>query len=259
MACLALITVMILSLPLDTYAKTKKKAKSKAAASKNLVVVLDPGHDSTHLGCHYSDFEEGYANLAIAMYCKQELDKYKGVSVYLTRTTLECPYGATPDSTTACINGRVNFAVASKANVIVSLHNDLDPDYDTTQNGSKIIVPNAFYRPDVCLTGMGLAQSILPQLTATGLSVNNWKQCPNGTGIVTRNSEKSTYPDGTPKDYYALINKAKSAGIPAIIVEHAYCTNDSDRINHLSTQDQLMELGVADARGIAAYYKLSRK
>ena len=257
--CIILCAVIIVSLPLDISAKTKKTTKKSKTVTKNKVIVLDPGHDTTHLGCHYEGFEEGYANLAIALYCKQELERYKGVTVYLTRTSLECPYGANPDSTAACLSGRVNYALACKANAIVSLHNDYDPDLDATQCGSKIIVPNQFYRPDVCLTGMGLAQSILPQLTAAGLTVNNWKQCPNGTGIVTRNSGSATYPDGTPKDYYALINKAKSAGIPAIIVEHAYCTNESDRLNHLSTQDQLMQLGIADARGIAAYYGLTLK
>ena len=211
--CLVLCTAFVLVLPFDANAKVKKNTKKAGTVSKNKVIVLDPGHDTTHLGCHYEGFEEGFANLAIAL----------------------------------------------KANAIVSLHNDYDPDLDTTQCGSKIIVPNRFYRPDVCLTGTGLARSILPQLTATGLTVNNWKECPNGTGIVTRNSGSVTYPDGTPKDYYALINKAKSAGIPAIIVEHAYCTNESDRTGHLSTQDQLMQLGIADARGIAAYYGLTLK
>lgn len=257
--CLVLCTAFVLASPLDANAKVKKNTKKAGAVSKNKVIVLDPGHDTTHLGCHYEGFEEGFANLAIALYCKQELERYKGVTVYLTRTTLECPYGANPDSTAACLSGRVNYAIALKANAIVSLHNDYDPDLDTTQCGSKIIVPNRFYRPDVCLTGTGLARAILPQLTATGLTVNNWKECPNGTGIVTRNSGSATYPDGTPKDYYALINKAKSAGIPAIIVEHAYCTNESDRTGHLSTQDQLMQLGIADARGIAAYYGLTLK
>ena len=234
------------------------KAKSSKAAAKSIVIALDPGHDTTHNGAHYNSFIEEYANLAIAMYCKQELETYKGVKVYLTRSTLDCPYGADPSGSTSCIAGRVNYAASVGANAIVSLHNDLDSDYDPNQSGCKIIIPNAFYRPDICLTGLGLAQSILPKLTATGLTINNWKLCPNGTGIVYRNSAVSTYPDGTPKDYYALINKAKTAGIPCIIVEHAYCTSPSDLANHLTTQAQFQELGVADARGIAAYYGLSK-
>ena len=234
------------------------KGKAGKVVQKNIVIAIDPGHDTTHNGCHYSSFIEENADLAIAMYCKQELDTYKGVTSYLTRTTPDCPYGADPSTTAACLSGRVNCAQSVGANVIVSLHNDLDADYDPNVSGCKIIIPNAFYRPDICLTGLGLAQSILPQLTATGLTINNWKLCPNGTGIVYRNSSLSTYPDGTPKDYYALINKAKSAGIPCIIVEHAYCTSPSNLNDHLSTQEQLQQLGIADARGIAAYYGLTK-
>ncbi len=255
MICAALAVTLVLALanPGEVFAA---KAKKKAAAKK-VVVVLDPGHDTVHHGCSYNGFEEGYANLAIAMYCKQELERYNGVTVYLTRTTLDCPYGADPASSTGCLAGRVNFAKSVGANVIVSLHNDYDPDMDPAQCGSKIIIPNAFYRPDICLAGFSLAQNILPALTSTGLTVNNWKTDPNGTGICTRSSSISTYPDGTPKDYYALINKSKSAGIPAVIVEHAFCTSPSDLQNHLSTPEQLARLGVADATGIARYFGLS--
>ena len=219
---------------------------------------MDPGHDITHHGCTYGSFDEGYANLAIAIYCKQELESYKGVTVYLTRTALDCPYGADPFSSANCLYSRVDYARSLGAAAIISLHNDYDAQLDTSQNGAKVIIPNPYYRPDVCLAGLGLAQNILPQLTATGLGVNNWKLCPNGTGIVTRNSDVSKYPDGTPKDYYALINRAKSYGMPCVIVEHAFCTNPSDLQNHLTTQAQLQQLGEADARGIAAYFGLSK-
>ena len=252
--CFATAAALAVGFVAPVHAKTAKKK----AATKSIVIALDPGHDTTHNGAHYNSFIEEDANLAIAMYCKEELESYKGVKVYLTRTTSDCPYGADPASSIPCITGRVNYAISVGANAIVSLHNDLDSDYDPNQSGCKIIIPNAFYRSDICLAGLGLAQSILPQLSSTGLSVNNWKLCPNGTGIVYRNSASGTYPDGTPKDYYALINKAKTAGIPCVIVEHAYCTSPSDLANHLSTQAQLRELGVADARGIAAYYGLSK-
>jgi len=235
------------------------EAKSKSSAKKNIVVVLDPGHDTTHTGCHYENFEEGIANLYIAYYCKAELEKYSGVTVYMTRYGFECPYGADPDSKSSCLSARVNYAKSVKADVIVSLHNDYDPDLDVSQNGSKVIVPNANYKPNICVAGTTLGQSILTQLTATGLNVNNWKLCPNGTGIVTRDSESSKYPDGSAKDFYALINQSKTAGFPCVIVEHAFCTNYSDRVNHLSTPEQYQQLGIADATGIANYYGLTLK
>lgn len=248
-----LITLLFTNSVFYSEAKSSKQSKS------NIIVVLDAGHDTTHLGCHYEGFEEGIANLYIAYYCKQELEKYDGVTVYMTRTGFDCPYGASPDSTAKCLASRVNFAKSVGATVLVSLHNDYDPDLDTTQNGSKVIVPNPNYKPSICVEGSGLGQSILTQLVAVGMNINNWKQCPNGTGIVTRDSSSGTYPDGSARDYYALINQSKSAGFTAVIVEHGFCTNYSDRVNHLSTPEQYAQLGVADATGIASYYGLTLK
>ena len=216
-----LIVLLFTSNSLYSQAKT-----SKASVKKNIVVVLDAGHDTT---------------------------------VYMTRTGLDCPYGADPDSTSKCLASRVNYAKSVGATVLVSLHNDYDPDLDTSQNGSKVIVPNPNYRPAICVEGTGLGQSILTQLVAAGMNINDWKLCPNGTGIVTRDSGSSTYPDGTAKDYYALINQSKSAGFTAVIVEHGFCTNYSDRVNHLSTPEQYAVLGAADAAGIASYYGLTLK
>lgn len=251
---LTMVVALFTATSFQAEAKTKK-----STAKKNIIVVLDAGHDTTHLGCHYENFEEGLANLYIAYYCKQELEKYDGVTVYMTRSTLECPYGADPNSANACLKSRVNYAKNAKADVLISLHNDYDPDLDKSQSGSKVIIPNPNYQPQMYVQGTQLGQSILAQLLTTGLKVNNWKLCPNGTGIVTRDSGSGKYPDGSVKDYYALINQSKTAGIPCIIVEHAFCTNDFDRLNHLSTPEQYQQLGIADATGIATYYGLKLK
>ncbi len=242
----------------STTADAKKKS-AKSTKSNNIVVVLDAGHDSAHFGCHTDRFNEEIANLYIAYYCKQELEKYNGVTVYMTRYGFECPYNLAEDNKSDCLSNRVDFAKSVKADVLVSLHNDYDPDLDVTQNGSKIIVPNQNYKPDISNKGIALGQSILTQLTTTGLNINDWKLCPNGTGIVTRDSSSSTYPDGSAKDYYALINRSKTAGFTCVIVEHGFCTNESDLTNHLSTPEQYQELGIADATGIANYYGLKLK
>ncbi len=256
--CISLALCLAASVSLFVSNDFTSEAKS-SKTPKNIVVVLDPGHDSTHIGCHYENFEEGLANLYIAYYCKQELEKYSGVTVYMTRYGFDCPYGADQNSKSDCLTGRVDYAKSVGANVIVSLHNDYDPDLDASQNGSKVIIPNPNYKPSYCVVGQNLGSSILNELVGTGLQVNNWKLCPNGTGLVTRDSDSGTYPDGSAKDYYALINRSKTSGIPCIIVEHAFCTNYSDRVNHLSSPEQYQQLGVADATGIAKYYGLALK
>ena len=47
---------LVLSLALITLLFTTdafySEDKSKTSAKQNIVVVLDPGHDTTHLGCH---------------------------------------------------------------------------------------------------------------------------------------------------------------------------------------------------------------
>lgn len=252
--CLALTAVAITGL----FASDSFSSESEAA-SKNIVVVLDPGHDTTHTGCQYMGIDEGTVNLYIAYYCKQELEKYDGVTVYMTRYGWDCAYGADEDSASSCLSGRVNYAKSVNADVFISIHNDYDGDLDTSVNGCKVIIQNPNYKPALCVTDTNLASSILTELTKTGLNINNWKLCPNGTGIVTRDSTGGLYPDGSAKDYYAVLNKTKSLGMPGIIIEHAYVTNDSDRLNHLSTTTQLQELGVADATGIANYYGLTLK
>lgn len=251
--CLALALVTVSGLFVQTT------ITSEAKSSKNIIVVLDPGHDTTHNGCTYGDIDEATINLYIAYYCKQELEKYSGVTVYMTRYGWDCIYGANPDSSSDCLTGRVNYAKSLNADVYVSLHNDYDSDLDSTVNGSKVIIQNPNYKPQLYLNGSALASSILTELTKTGLNINDWKLCPNGTGIVTRDSTGALYPDGSSKDYYAVLNKTKTAGITGVIVEHAYVTNPSDRTNHLSTTDQLQELGIADATGIANYYGLTLK
>lgn len=256
---LALIVSTAVIVSGTTCTSKTAEAKKKSTTSNNVVVVLDAGHDSSHQGCHTATFTEEIANLYIAYYCKQELEKYSGVTVYMTRDGFECPYGLSEDSKTDCLTNRVNFAKSVNADVLVSLHNDYDPDVDATQNGAKIIIPNPNYRPELCSKGAALGQSILTQLTGTGLNINDWKLCPNGTGIVTRDSSTYKYPDGSPIDYYALINKSKTNNMTCVIVEHAFCTNESDLTNHLSTPEQYQQLGIADATGIAGYYGLKLK
>ncbi len=234
-------------------------AKAKPAPKKNICIVLDPGHDVAHFGCHFGDLHEETVNYAIALFCAQELQSYNGVDVYLTRNSEGCPYGNNPNDKSGCLAGRVNFAKKVKANAYVSIHCDYDGDNDPNVKGAKVIYQNRNYRKDLCLNSYTLASNILTELQTTGLTVNNWKLDPNGTGLVTRTSTNSKYPDGSLKDYYAVLNQTKSAGIPGVIIEHGYFSNADDRNNHFSTREQLKALGVADATAIAKQYNLQKK
>lgn len=218
------------------------KAKNYGAA-KNVVVVLDPGHDANHVGTVGNGLVEKDLNLKIAQYCKAELETYAGVTVYMTRSGDACPFGTSDAST--CNLKRVEYAKKVGANIYVSIHNNAGGG-----NGSEIYYPNANYNPSVSAVGKDVAQKILNNLVKLGLK---------NRGIRIRNSENgTTYADGSPADYYAVIKNCKTQGIPAIIVEHAF-VDSSDAANFLNSDAKLKKLGVADATGIAQYFNLKKK
>ena len=210
-------------------------------AGSGLVVVIDAGHggydggaESTFNGVTYS---EKYMNLKIAQACRDELQKYYGVTVYMTRD----------DDTFVKLEDRTAYAKSVGADVFVSIHNNSSE--SGAANGATVFYPNSNYNASIGSTGEGLAQSILNNLTQFGLKNN---------GVQIRNSESGdTYADGSLCDYYSVIRGSKKHGFPGLIVEHAFLSNQSDAEKYLNSDAKLNALGVADAKGIAAYYGLS--
>ena len=97
----------------DEIASAIEEAQKNANSvpkSKNadLVVVLDPGHDSRHSGAHRGDLKEEQITLKIAQYCREELEQYVGVTVYMTREGEDCPYPGT--TSTECNKSRGGIA-----------------------------------------------------------------------------------------------------------------------------------------------------
>lgn len=214
-------------------------------AGGNIVVVLDPGHDGTHVGTRANGLKEEELTLKIAQYCKEELEQYQGVTVYMTRSGSSCPYPGT--SSTVCNANRVNAAARVGADYFVSLH--LNYSSSTSARGAEIYYPNSNYNASIGVDGANLAQNISRQLTALGL---------NNRGIKIRNSADGTkYPNGSLADYYGVIRRSKEAGITAVIVEHAFVSNSSDAA-FLSSESNIKKLGIADATGIANYLGLQK-
>lgn len=224
---------------------------SMTRGAKKMVIVLDPGHDSTHSGAGYNGLKEENLVLKIAQYCKTELQKYNGVSVYMTRETVSCANGGKSVDAATCNARRVEFAAGKKANVYVSFH--LNASASSSANGIGVYYPNSNYRPAIGTEGKGLATEIYRKLAALGLAT--W-----AGGILIRNSQdNSRYPDGSLADYLAIIRRSKLAGFPAVLIEHAFISNTGDVNKFLNSDAKLKKLGVADAQGIAAYYGLSLK
>ena len=225
----------------DTDDDTDDDDENVYKAGSGLVVVIDAGHggydggaESTFNGVTYL---EKYMNLKIAQACRDELQKYYGVTVYMTRD----------DDTFVKLEDRTAYAKSVGADVFVSIHNNSSK--SGAANGVTVFYPNSNYNSSIGSTGEGLAQSILNNLTQFGLKNN---------GVRIRNSESGdTYADGSLCDYYNVIRGSKKHGFPGLIVEHAFLSNKSDAEKYLNSDAKLTALGVADAKGIAAYYGLS--
>lgn len=223
--------------------------------SGNVVIVLDPGHDSTHTGTsgttNGTSYREEELNLKIAQYCKQELEQYDGVTVYMTRTSNACPNiksGETAKdvNATLCNQRRVEYAQSVGAQYYISIH--LNSNTPNVGTGAEVYYPNKNYNADLSQAGQDLANAILEQLADLGLK--------NRGAKIENSKDNTTYPDGSLADYYGVIRRCKEAGICGIIVEHAFLTNSSDFEKYLSSDAKLQALGVADATGIASYLGL---
>lgn len=229
----------------ETPATNSMDDVAAMGAAKNIVVVLDPGHDDTHAGARRNGLEEEDLTLKIAQYCKAELSQYNGVTVYMTRESGACANGGGAVTSTECNAKRVEYAQSVGANVYVSMHINAGGG-----NGAEIFYPNQNYRSDLGTTGHDLAQQILNKILELGIGEH-------GQGLKIRNSEDNTlYPDGSLADYLGVIRRSKLAGIPAILIEHAYI--DTSDANYLNSDEKLMRFGVADATGIANYYGLTK-
>ena len=230
----------------DIPARASRAAETSGKAG-NLIVVIDPGHGGYDPGAvGVNGAKEKDLTLKIAKYCKEELEKYSGVTVYMTRTT---DTGLSPSNNLSDdLKRRVEYAKGKKADVLVSMH--LNSTGLGTAHGAEVYYPNANYNPGVGSEGKNLASKIQKELVGLGLT---------DRGIKIRNSGTNTlYPDGSLQDYYALIWQSKRAGFPAIIVEHAFIDNISDYNKYLSSDAKLKTLGIADAKGIAQAYGLGK-
>lgn len=233
---------------IESAGVSDENALARKSANGKLVVVLDPGHGGSDSGTtatvNGTVYVERDINLKIAQYCKAELETYSGVEVYLTRT----------DNTSTCMSReeRANFAASKGADVLVSIHINQAGEKGTTTSahGAEVYYPNSNYNANISAVGQALANNILIQLESVGMA---------NRGAKIKNASDLKYPDGSVADYYGINYYCKKLGFPGIIVEHAFVNNVSDATNHLTTDAQLKELGVADAKGIATYYGLSKE
>ena len=212
---------------LEAQGVTARSGKARSARAKNVVVVLDPGHDSKHAGAYGNGVHEEVATLKIAKYCKEELEQYGGITVYMTRESAACPFPNSKDNIDD-IKQRTAWAKTKGADVFVSFH--LNSNNSSSPNGAEV------YYPKTSSGGAALAQKIQGELVSLGLKNRGTKA----------------------NETLAVINSSMRNGFPGVLIEHAFVSNSSDANNYLKSDAKLKKLGVADAKGIASYFGLSK-
>ena len=224
--------------------ETTSLGNSGKSIGGNVVVVLDPGHGGQDPGTAHNGLVEKDLNLKIAQYCKNELEEYTGVTVYMTRET-DILLG---NNTSEDLWNRVAKAKAWGADLFVSIHIN-----SGGGKGAEVWYPTENYNANIGKQGKEVAQEIIEELKKIGLSTHG-----NG-GIYTKlaDGSKYEYADGSSGDYYGIIRHSKNAGFPGIIVEHAFIDNEDDAAK-LKEESFLKQCGVADATGIANYFGLSK-
>lgn len=207
-----------------------RKATCTVTVSNGIVIVLDPGHGGYDSGAVYNGVKEKDLNLKVSKYTRDELKKYAGVEVYMTRST----------DVFIPLQERSEIAKNKGATCLISQHFNASVAHTATGAGVFVTVNNTY-----SAQSRALAQKILSQLKRD-IGIGEW-------GVFTRAS--TSYPG---QDYYAVIRGSVEKGFPGIIIENAFM-DSSDFSKYLNTDAKLKKIGVSNAKAIADYYGLVRK
>ena len=149
------------------------------------------------------------------------------------------------------LTDRVKKAVDDGADVLISLHNNAAGSICDYYNGCTVLAARGAGNPELAEITQELGCYILKELEKAG-SENQ--------GLMFRvTQDELYYDDGSLCDYYSIVRNSVKAGIPGIIVEHAFLDNEADYQAFFADSDKIDRLAQADARGIAGYYHLKKK
>lgn len=220
----------------DSFARNTKTLSQDR--DRNIVVAIDPGHggkDSGAVNTTYNVCEKDLV-LKISKYAKEEIEKYSGVEVFMTRET----------DVFIELNERADLAADAGADILISMHLNA---FNGAAYGAEVYYPNNNLNAQIGQEGKQLAEKVQSEILKLGLY---------DKGVKVRTCVEDKYSDGSYQDYYAMIRNSKLNGFPGIIIEHAFIDNNSDYLKYLNTDEKLKALGIADANGIASYLKLDK-
>lgn len=193
-------------------------------ASQPIVVVLDPGHGGENLGAQYDGYTEKDMTMTVASAMKEELEKYEGIEVYMTRRG---------DADMSLVE-RVDFAASKNADFLFCLH--FNTSLERNLFGSEVWI-SAF--GEEYQKGYGFAVTEMELLEDMGLYPR---------GIKTRMND-----DG--EDYYGIIRHSTEKGIPSALIEHCHLDHEKDK-DFYTSEEKLKQFGILDATAAAKYFGL---
>lgn len=191
-----------------------------------LVIVIDPGHGGDNMGTIENNHEEKSMTMTTALAMYNELIKYDGVEVYLTRT----------EDVKIALKDRAEFAAGVDADFLFSIHYNASANHELF--GSEVWVSSVSPYNGY---GLQFGHEFLTQARDMGLLVR---------GVKTRLGDNG--------DYYGIIRESVESGIPAVIIEHCHVDNDRDT-SYCDSDADLVAFGIADATAVARYFGLSSR
>lgn len=193
----------------------------------NIVVCIDPGHGGENGGARYFGIWEKDLNLIIANAMREELMKYEGITVVMTRT----------GDTTLSLEERAQIAADVGADFLYCIHLNASEDHN-------------LFGAEVWVSAHGEYHS-----RGKSFGTIELQQLSEDVGVYTARGVKTRLSaDGS--DYYGIIEHSVGRGVTPALIEHCFMDESHD-YNFYQSIEALKLLGKADATAVAKYYGLS--
>lgn len=204
--------------------KADEELTGGEAGGRPIVVVIDPGHGGENAGAIYGGYIEKTLTLNTALAMKEELEKYQGIEVYLTRES----------DVDLDLTERAEFAEEKNADILLCLHYNMSEYHKLYGAECYVSAFGSYYA-----IGKDFSDIEMELLTGEGLY---------DRGVKTRLNSRGT-------DYYGIIRSGTAKKIPTVIIEHCHLDQENDKpyIDH-NTWPQ--KYGVIDATAVAKYFGL---
>lgn len=231
----------------DSLESAVNAISENSVRARNWVFVLDAGHGGWDSGAVGNGLREKDLTLQIARYCRDELQKYAGVRVIMTRDSDASVTGVA--NTTNELIARAQIARDNNATLFMSFHIN-----SGGGTGAEIWIPRqASWYSSFNELGESLGQDVLNRLASVGLVNRGTKN-----DYYDLNGTQLYYPDGSNADSLSVIRNCRQYGIPAVLVEHGFIDNSYDA-GLLANSLYLQKMGQADALAIANQFGLSKE